>query len=143
LAQRWRTLPGVSAPSSVVRSIIDTANRIPCCLAVVLIERLPSVAARSSIPPRATCGSLRITGPVLRALHNRPAMRRAAVIVLDACGVGALPDADAYEGDAGSNTLAHLGARVGGLALPTLQRLGLGSILPLLGVPPADDPVMH
>jgi phosphopentomutase len=70
-------------------------------------------------------------------------MRRAAVIVLDACGVGALPDADAYEGDAGSNTLGHLAERVGGLDLPELQRLGLGSILPLRGVPPADDPVMH
>jgi phosphopentomutase len=70
-------------------------------------------------------------------------MRRAAVIVLDACGVGALPDADAYEGDVGSNTLAHLAERVGGLDLPTLQRLGLGSILPLRGVPPAEEPVMH
>ena len=65
-------------------------------------------------------------------------MRRAAVIVLDACGVGALPDADAYEGDAGSNTLGHLAERVGGLDLPALQRLGLGSILPLRGVPPAE-----
>ena len=70
-------------------------------------------------------------------------MRRAAVIVLDACGVGALPDADAYDGDAGSNTLGHLAERVGGLDLPELQRLGLGSILPLRGVPPAADPVMH
>src|SRR5215217_2904743 len=70
-------------------------------------------------------------------------MRRAAVIVLDACGVGALPDADAYEGDAGSNTLGHLAERVGGLELPTLERLGLGSILPLLGVAPAAEPVLH
>jgi phosphopentomutase len=70
-------------------------------------------------------------------------MRRAAVIVLDACGVGALPDAGAYEGDAGSNTLGHLAERVGGLDLPTLQRLGLGSILPLRGVPPASEPVLH
>ena len=70
-------------------------------------------------------------------------MRRAAVIVLDACGVGALPDAASYEGDAGSNTLAHLAERVGGLDLPTLQRLGLGSIVPILGVPPAADPVLH
>jgi phosphopentomutase len=70
-------------------------------------------------------------------------MRRAAVIVLDACGVGALPDADLYEGDVGSNTLGHLAERVGGLELPTLQALGLGSILPLRGVPPAGDPVMH
>jgi phosphopentomutase len=69
-------------------------------------------------------------------------MRRAFVVVLDACGVGALPDADAY-GDAGSNTLAHVAQQVGGLDLPTLQRLGLGSILPLQGVPPADGPVLH
>jgi phosphopentomutase len=77
------------------------------------------------------------------ARDNRAAMRRAAVIVLDACGVGALPDAGDYEGDAGSNTLAHLAERVGGLDLPVLQRLGLGSILPLEGVPPADAPVLH
>src|ERR671917_426319 len=70
-------------------------------------------------------------------------MPRAAVIVLDACGVGALPDADLYEGDAGSNTLGHLAERVGGLDLPTLGRLGLGSIIPIEGVPPADEPVVH
>jgi phosphopentomutase len=69
-------------------------------------------------------------------------MRRAAVIVLDACGVGALPDADVY-GDAGANTLGHLAESVGGLELPTLGRLGLGSILPLRGVPPAERPVVH
>ena len=61
LAHRWRTLPAVSAPSSVVRSVIDTASRMPCCFAVVLIERLPSSAARSSIPTRSTWGSRRIT----------------------------------------------------------------------------------
>jgi phosphopentomutase len=70
-------------------------------------------------------------------------MPRAAVIVLDACGVGALPDADAYTGDSGANTLGHLAERVGGLELPTLERLGLGSILPLRGVAPAADPVVH
>src|SRR5689334_11795942 len=36
-AQRWRTLPGVSEPSSVVRSIIDVAIWMPWRLAVVLI----------------------------------------------------------------------------------------------------------
>jgi phosphopentomutase len=69
-------------------------------------------------------------------------MRRAAVVVLDACGVGELPDAAAY-GDAGSNTLGHLAECAGGLELPTLQRLGLGSIIPILGVPPAAQPVVH
>jgi phosphopentomutase len=64
------------------------------------------------------------------------------VIVLDACGVGALPDAADY-GDSGTNTLGHLAGAVGGLALPTLGRLGLGSIIDLLGVPPAAAPVLH
>ncbi|MBV9007250.1 MAG: phosphopentomutase [Solirubrobacterales bacterium] len=69
-------------------------------------------------------------------------MRRAFVVVIDACGAGALPDAADY-GDAGTNTLAHLAQRAGGLELPTLGRLGLGSILPLKGVPPAEAPVLH
>jgi phosphopentomutase len=69
--------------------------------------------------------------------------RRAFVVVLDACGVGALPDAAEYAGDEGSNTLVHLAQDAGGLDLPVLGRLGLGSIVPLLGVPPADDPVIH
>jgi phosphopentomutase len=69
-------------------------------------------------------------------------MSRAAVIVMDGCGVGALPDAASY-GDEGTNTLGHLAELVGGLELPTLQSLGLGSILPLHGVPPSLDPVVH
>jgi phosphopentomutase len=68
--------------------------------------------------------------------------RRAFVVVLDACGVGELPDAADY-GDAGSNTLGHLAEAVGGLDLPVLQRLGLGNIIPIEGVPPAAAPVVH
>jgi phosphopentomutase len=68
--------------------------------------------------------------------------RRAFVVVLDACGAGELPDAADY-GDAGSNTLGHVSEAAGGLDLPVLGALGLGSILPLAGVPPAEDPVMH
>jgi phosphopentomutase len=55
---------------------------------------------------------------------------KAFLIVLDSVGIGAAPDADAY-GDAGANTLAHIGQAVGGLRLPTLASLGLGNI-PLL-----------
>jgi phosphopentomutase len=69
-------------------------------------------------------------------------MRRATVVVMDACGVGELPDAAAY-GDGGSNTLVHLAEQVGGLRLPTLSRLGLGSIVPMLGVEPASDPGVY
>jgi phosphopentomutase len=68
--------------------------------------------------------------------------RRAFVVVLDACGVGALPDAASY-GDAGTNTLAHLAREVGGLDLPVLERLGLGCVNALDGVPPVADPVLH
>ena len=65
--------------------------------------------------------------------------RRAAIVVLDGVGAGAAPDAAAY-GDAGSNTLGNLARAVGGLGLPHLQRAGLGNLLPLTGVPPADAP---
>jgi phosphopentomutase len=65
--------------------------------------------------------------------------RRAFVVVLDACGVGALPDAAEY-GDAGANTLGHLASALGGLDLPCLGELGLGAILPLEGVPAAAPP---
>jgi len=65
------------------------------------------------------------------ALSGQP--RRAIVLVADACGVGALPDAADY-GDEGTNTLAHVAEAVGGLELPTLAALGLGSIVPLRGV---------
>ena len=64
---------------------------------------------------------------------------RASVVVIDACGAGELPDAADY-GDAGPNTLEHLAEAVGGLRLPTLQRLGLGSITELAGVAPAARP---
>jgi phosphopentomutase len=69
-------------------------------------------------------------------------VRRAFVVVADACGVGALPDAEAY-GDAGANTLGHVARAVGGLELPVLAGLGLGCILPLEGVAPADGPALH
>src|SRR3954465_5741006 len=56
LAARLRTLPGVSAPSSVVRSTIEIAVSIAHALAVVLIERVPSWAARASAPTWSTPG---------------------------------------------------------------------------------------
>ena len=61
---------------------------------------------------------------------------------MDACGVGALPDAASY-GDEGTNTLGHLAEAAGGLDLPVLGALGLGSIIPLEGVSPASSPVLH
>ncbi len=69
-------------------------------------------------------------------------MRRAFVVVIDACGAGALPDAADY-GDSGANTLAHVAEAVGGLELPTLGSLGLGDIMPIAGVAPSPRPALH
>jgi phosphopentomutase len=69
-------------------------------------------------------------------------VKRAFVIVIDACGAGELPDAADY-GDAGTNTLGHLAEAAGGLDLPVLGALGLGDILPLVGVPPSPERVVH
>ncbi|MBI5104952.1 MAG: phosphopentomutase [Solirubrobacterales bacterium] len=68
--------------------------------------------------------------------------RRAFVIVLDACGAGELPDAGDY-GDAGADTLVNVARLAGGLDLPNLQRLGLGCIRDIQGVPCPDAPVLH
>jgi len=57
------------------------------------------------------------------------------VIVLDAVGAGALPDADEY-GDEGSDTLGNVARAVGGLDLPNMEALGLGNVEPLEGCPP-------
>jgi len=67
---------------------------------------------------------------------------RAFVVVIDACGAGELPDSGDY-GDAGANTLAHVAEASGGLDLPVLAALGLGNIMPLTGVEPAAEPVVH
>jgi phosphopentomutase len=62
-------------------------------------------------------------------------MPRACVIVLDAVGAGALPDADEY-GDVGADTLGNVAKAVGGLDLPTMEALGLGNVEPLEGCRP-------
>lgn len=62
-------------------------------------------------------------------------MARACVIVLDAVGAGALPDADAY-GDDGADTLGNVARAVGGLDLPSMEALGLGNVEPLEGCRP-------
>lgn len=66
-------------------------------------------------------------------------MSRFVFMVLDGVGAGALPDAADY-GDAGADTLGNL-SRVVDLRLPFLERLGLGNIIPIVGVPPVDAPL--
>src|SRR4051794_24309073 len=56
-AHSERTLPGVSAPSSVVRSIIETARSRACSLLAALMLRVASAAERRSSPTWSTPGS--------------------------------------------------------------------------------------
>jgi len=71
---------------------------------------------------------------------------RAIILVLDSVGIGQAPDAAAY-GDIGAYTLQNTALAVGGLTLPTLQSMGLGSIpslipggRPIAGVAEVDTP---
>ncbi len=66
-------------------------------------------------------------------------INRVVVIVLDSVGAGASPDAKDF-GDIGANTLGHVAEHMNGLHVPHMQQMGLGNIIPIKGVPPADDP---
>ena len=67
-------------------------------------------------------------------------MPRLCIIVIDAWGIGALPDAASY-GDAGAQTMGHVAHAAGGLDLPTLQSFGLGNLAPLDGIASIASPI--
>ncbi len=87
--------------------------------------------------------ALKSRGRPARRRRNRgrdgPIFNRVVWIVLDSVGIGEMPDAAAY-GDIGSNTLGNI-ARLRGLRLPNLARLGLGNIRPLSGIELAAEPM--
>jgi phosphopentomutase len=67
-------------------------------------------------------------------------IKRVVLIVLDSVGAGELPDAGKF-GDEGSDTLGNTARAVGGLQLPNFQKLGLGNLHPILGVPSVSAPL--
>lgn len=67
-------------------------------------------------------------------------MKRAIVLVIDALGVGALPDAPQFGDPPNANTLGNVATANQGLTLPHLGRLGLGNILAVAGVPACPQP---
>lgn len=67
-------------------------------------------------------------------------MNNFLIILLDGVGVGELPDAANY-GDKGSNTLANIANKLNGISLPNLQKLGLGNIIDITGIPKSDSPL--
>ncbi len=72
-------------------------------------------------------------------LPSDSVFQRIIWIVLDSVGIGAMPDFAAFLDPPGADTLGNI-ARIRGLALPNLARLGLGNIKPLTGIPPAAAP---
>ena len=64
---------------------------------------------------------------------------RICLIVLDSAGIGEMPDAAEW-GDAGADTFGNI-LKTKQVELPNLQRLGLGNIRTLEGVPPIDEPI--
>lgn len=66
-------------------------------------------------------------------------MKRAIIIVLDSVGIGAMPDAGEY-GDTGADTLGHIAESIDGFRLHNMEKMGLGNIAPLKGIPPSPAP---
>lgn len=66
-------------------------------------------------------------------------LERVTVIVLDSVGIGELPDAAEF-GDVGSNTLGHIAEASNGIALPNMEKLGLGNLTDIKGVPKTSSP---
>ncbi len=66
-------------------------------------------------------------------------MSKAIIIILDGVGLVEAPDAADYN-DVGSATLINTARAMGGLNLPNLEKLGLGNLAPILGMPPANPP---
>lgn len=66
--------------------------------------------------------------------------KRVILIVLDSIGIGEMPDSHLF-GDEGSNTLKNTALAVGGINAPNLQRLGLGNIEDIKGIPPIADAI--
>ena len=64
--------------------------------------------------------------------------KRVIIIIIDACGVGELPDASDY-GDTGAATIPNISKAVSGLSMPNCRKLGLGNIVPIEGVAPVLD----
>jgi phosphopentomutase len=67
-------------------------------------------------------------------------MRRVFLVVIDALGVGALPDAPDYGDALHCSTLGGIDAQADSLHLPTLAQWGLGHLLPLKRIPAVAQP---
>ena len=68
-------------------------------------------------------------------------MKRAVIIVIDSCGIGAMDDCREYKDIPECNTLRNVCEYNNGLNLPNLARLGLGKIQHFKGVEDVSNPI--
>lgn len=74
---------------------------------------------------------------------SKQSFQRVFLIVLDSVGIGEAPDAERF-GDKGADTLGHIAARMNGLHLPHLNKLGLGLLRDdIKGVPRVEPAAAH
>ena len=66
--------------------------------------------------------------------------KRIFTIVIDSVGCGEAPKSYLY-GDKNVNTIGNLASAVGGINMPTMQKMGLGNITDIMGVAPTDNPI--
>lgn len=85
--------------------------------------------------PTATLATKGLKKPTL------PNQRRVFVVIIDALGVGAMPDAAHYGDAPGANTLGNIDKTRGKLHLPTLEKLGLGHIIDMTHVKAHPQPI--
>ena len=69
--------------------------------------------------------------------ENNP--KRAIIVVIDGCGVGASPDAKEFGDSEDCNTVANVARAARDLKLPTLTSLGLGSLTEIEGIDALSD----
>lgn len=66
-------------------------------------------------------------------------MKRAIIFIIDACGIGSMPDWADYDEPVPANTLKsvceHAYKNHGGIKMPHLEKMGLGNIIELPGMP--------
>ena len=66
--------------------------------------------------------------------------KRIFTIVIDSVGCGEAPKSYLY-GDKDVNTIGNLARAVGGVNLPTMEKMGLGNITEIMGVKPVQNPI--
>ncbi len=71
--------------------------------------------------------------------------KRTIIMIIDACGIGSMPDWADYDEVAPANTLASVCKwsyeNRGSIALKNLSELGLANIIPLIGLSPHNKPI--